>query len=79
MSSNNGWDQTHKPQEYQPKTFMGSLAKSLGFNIEHPRVSLTAELGRLYQEAYYCETEEQRLENINQQELVKAALRNLAR
>ena len=67
----------NRNHEYVPKTFMGSLAKSLGFDVENPRVSLMAQLGETYQQAYLCETELERRKNLERQEMIKAALRAL--
>ena len=63
--------------DYKPKTVMGNLAKSLGFNVKDPRASLMQRLGKLYQEAYLCETELERRHNLDKQEQIKAALRAL--
>ena len=63
--------------DYKPKTFLGNLAKSLGFNVKDPRASLMQQLGELYQEAYLCETELERRRNLDKQEMIKAALRAL--
>jgi len=77
MTIKNGWESAYRLKDYQPKTFLGNLAKSLGYNVEDPRASLMSKLGDLYQEAYRCRTEEQRLGNIRKQELIKALLREL--